>query len=135
MNINKRLKPNLIDPIMEQKIIKTLKPPDYWAPTKNVFNEFYKDYIRPNMVLIIIIIFICMLLFYRYWTIKNERINEPPKKAQPILQYPTLNKSQSDLLLEYYYKQKEASLEPKPVKSMQLAYPLYPYSKGGTLAK
>lgn len=132
MNINKRLKPNLIDPIMEQKIIKTLKPADYWAPTKNVLHDFYKDYIKPNIILIIIIIFICMLLFYRYWTIKNERINEPSKKPQPILKYQTLNKNQSDLLLEYYYKQKEASLEPKP-KSMQLAYPLYPYSQGGTL--
>lgn len=75
MSINKRLKPNLIDPIIGQKIIKTLKPPreDYWEPTRNVAKSFYHDYIKPNFGLVILIIVIIILLIYRYRVIKNER--------------------------------------------------------------
>ena len=46
MNNNKYPKPNLLDPIMCEKIIKTLNPPpeDYWAPTKNSFQSFYQNF-------------------------------------------------------------------------------------------
>ena len=74
-NNNKILKPNLVDPIVEQRIIKTLNPPveDYWAPTKNSFQSFFRKYIKPNIVFIIIIILFILYLFYRYRMIKKTR--------------------------------------------------------------
>ena len=46
MNANKKIKPNLLDPIIEKKIVKTLNPQeeDYWGPTKNVFQHFYQKH-------------------------------------------------------------------------------------------
>lgn len=164
---NKRLKPKLLDPIIEKKIIKTLKPPqeDYWAPTKNSFQSFFQNYIRPNVYLIIFIIIICLLLLYRYRVIKNDRENKLNKiQPAPAQNYMSNNinfrhnsnvsiplernytdEEYADLLLHLYNQQKEDAREPKikhfnnrmmPVSKQvpKLAYPLYPYSKGGTLA-
>jgi len=75
MNNNKHLKPNLLDPIVEKKIMKTLNPPkeDYWAPTKNGFKSVYDKFIRPNIGLVIFIIIIIFFLIYRFRSIKKKR--------------------------------------------------------------
>lgn len=82
MNNNKHRKPNLMDPLIEKKIIKTLKMPteDYWAPTKSTFRSFFREYIRPNISLIIFIVIIILFLIYRYRTIKHERENREIEK-------------------------------------------------------
>ena len=75
MNNNKRLKPNLLDPIVRKRIVKTLNPPveDYWAPTKNTAQTFFQKYIKPNVGLFIVIIIFILFLFYRYRMIKKNR--------------------------------------------------------------
>ena len=160
MNINKRLKPNLVDPIIGQKILKTLKPPkeDYWEPTRNVAKSFYNDYIKPNFGLIIFIIIIIILLIYRYRVIKSDRENKSNTK-QPANSAHQNNVRQnneqqkntdqnledySKLLIQYYNQQKENSREPKiknfnnrmqPIQpGSKLAYPMYAYVPGGSLA-
>ena len=165
MNINKRLKPNLVDPIIGQKIVKTLKPlkEDYWEPTRNIAKSFYNDYIKPNFGVVIFIIIIIILLIYRYRVIKSTRENKlinkpnnPPantticnknncKDGSCAIQQNNANDidEYSDALIQLYNQQKENSREPKiknPNKRMQpangpkLAYPMYAYVPGGSLA-
>jgi hypothetical protein len=161
MNNNKRLKPNLLDPIIEKKIIKTLKPPqeDYWAPTKSSFQSFYKNYIRSNMMLVIFIIIIIMFLIYRYRVTKRERETKQlekiyenmyhtersviPEKQQAI-QLPKNDVNEyTNLLLALYNQQKENLREPNIKKfndrmnpalnnGPKFAYPMYPYAEGGS---
>lgn len=157
MNHNKRLKPKLLDPILQKKIIKTLKPPkeDYWAPTKNVFQIFYQDYIKPNIYLILFIILICILLLYRYRMTQREReknntvvVNhyhtEPTKNSVDTNILPELVQNQTvntytDIVMNAYNQQKEDLREPlisrkeTDSKGPKFAYPMYPYAKGGTL--
>ena len=179
MNINKRLKPNLVDPIVVQKIVRTLNPPkqDYWEPTKNVMHSFYTNYIKTNFGLIIVIIIICIFLVYRYRVIKSKRENEPITKKQincqqqqncqsqqnfqPLDNCPQQQNCQSQqncqlqqnsdpnieeykkLLVTLYNKQKEDLREPPiknfnkrmiPAQAPRLAYPMYAYVPGGSLA-
>jgi hypothetical protein len=154
MNTNKYLKPNLLDPIIEKKIIKTLKPQveDYWAPTKNGFRTFYENYIRPNYFLIIFIVLILLFLIYRYRIIKKRRENTEPDKdfispPNKINTNSGNNKNSPNkdideytkLLMHMYNQQKEEMREP-PIKHLndntnpKFAYPMYPYAQGGTLA-
>ncbi|MEM3062060.1 MAG: hypothetical protein QW303_00750 [Nitrososphaerota archaeon] len=162
MNNYKRLKPNLLDPIVEQKIIKTLNPPkeDLWAPAKNSFRNFYQHYIRPNFWIIAIIITVGLLLFYRYRMIKFERENSHiiwnhREKMEQLTCSNLSSKCSQDEhlpqdtkeydkyarnLLQLYRQQKEEMLEPRISKSSlikngesKFAYPLYPYSKNGIL--
>lgn len=147
MNTNKRLKPNLLDPAIPQKIIKTLNPPkpDYWAPTKSTFQNIYQNYIRPNFGLIIVIIIICLLLLYRYRVIKGDRENKQELKIeQPkvIVSNPQIDEY-TNTIINAYNQQKEILREPpiKYVKNQKLnqnvgpkfAYPMYPYGAGGSL--
>lgn len=141
MNNIKHIKPNLIDPILEKKIIKTLNPPkeDYWGPAKNGMQTFYQKYIKPNIILVIIIILIILFLIYRYRSIKKDR------KLQQMQQYyqsqPNITNNNtkiskqeidnySDLLLTYYNQQKEMMREPTIKSNAKLAYPMYPYIQG-----
>lgn len=157
MNTNKRLKPNLLDPIIEKKIIKTLKPPkeDYWAPTKNTFQSFYQNYIKPNIALVVLIILFIIFLLYRYRTIKKNReqkettnnntncnTNECYKYVEKTKEPDPKVKEYAEALVSVYNQQKEALREPKignfssrmesAPKQPKLAYPMYPY-KGGSL--
>lgn len=148
MNANKRLKPNLLDPILEKKIIKTLKPPqeDYWAPTKTTFQSFYQKYITPNWGLVILIILFIMFLLYRYITIKRDRDEKTPttcvngvcnRETATKKEADTNTKEYTDAFVNLYTQQKENAREPKPVKRAdenkpKMAYPMYPY-KGGSL--
>ena len=157
MNNNKRLKPNLIDPLIGKKIVRTLKPPqeDYWAPTKNSFQTIYQKYIKPNTVLIILLVIFLIWLFWRYRLIKNQRQISPSKLVTPAndLVKQTLcsgdvqenTNEYANLLLQLYNQQKEQTREPRvkqfnnrvqPAKIDQpkFAYPMYPYAKGGSLA-
>jgi len=145
MNNNKKLRPNLLDPILEKKIIKTLKPPkeDYWAPTKNIFQNIYQNYIRPNVYLIIIIVIICLILLYRYRMIRNDRAKKidemnqshaynhqylqenfqsnivQPVIVQPAIVQPSVAQQNSvldqyaNMVLNVYNEQKEESREPR----------------------
>lgn len=75
MNYNKHIRPNLLDETLKHKIMKTLNPPkeDYWAPTKNIFQKFYQNFIKPNIYLVIFIIIVLILLLYRYRVTKYNR--------------------------------------------------------------
>ncbi|XWV26080.1 hypothetical protein QJ857_gp1000 [Tupanvirus soda lake] len=169
MNNNKHLKPNLLDPIMEKKIIKTLKPPnhDYWAPAKSGVKSFFENYIKPNIGLVILIIVVILFLIYRYRVIKkdreakevekiykniygidmkqtNDNIQTTPQDTYSVKDTQSLDKNSQDyanLLLYLYNQQKESSREPQLKKynnrmasTPKLAYPMYPYASGGSLA-
>jgi len=153
MNINKRLKPNLLDPKCRTKITRTLNPPreDYWKPTKNVFQMVYADYIKPNFYFFLFVGVFCVFLLYRYRIIQNQRLEEKFILAQNTKTETNENiLTYSDIALNIYNQQKEKSVEPRvktvannrinwaPVKEReptqpQFAYPMFPYAKGGTL--
>ncbi|AGF85213.1 membrane protein [Moumouvirus goulette] len=140
--MNKQIKPNLVDPMLQKKIFKTLNPPveDYWAPTKNSFQNFYKNFIRPNIFLIIFIIILALLLYYRYRVVKTEREerelqkiyngNNNNGKDNKNIEVDDLVEKYQDVLLYLYNQQKENMREPK-IKKQNLpekfAYPVYPY--------
>lgn len=110
MNINKQTKPNLIDPIIKQKLINTIKKPkvNYWEPTKNFFEDFYENYIKPNLISVIILIILVLILLYRYFMTQKNR----------LLPIPDTNNDINRAMLLYDY-QKEKSLESK------ISYPIY----------
>lgn len=130
------IKPKLLDSILGKKIIKTFKPEDYWAPTKNTFKSFIQNYVRPNIIIVIIIIIFIIFLVYRYRVIKRgKEISEPNRELfeNPSNYYnpqPQLDNYQK-IWLQLYNHQKEVLHEPK-VDGPRLAYPMYPY-KGGSL--
>lgn len=154
MNINKKLKPNLIDPKCRTKLTRTLNPPqqDYWKPTKNVLQTIYADYIRPNFWFFVFVAIILIFLLYRYRVIQNQRIEE-----KFMIDQNTKAKSSehiySDIALNIYDRQKVKSHEPRidtsvpntqvrwaqikevepTIQSPKFAYPMFPYAKGGTL--
>jgi len=70
-------KPQLIDPTVQERILRTLQGPtvDYWEPVKNIWQYFYEKYIKPNIWYVIIILTIALLLFYRYRSVQNKREN------------------------------------------------------------
>lgn len=156
-NNNKNLKPNLLDPLVEKKIIKTLKPiqPDYWAPAKNSAQSFMDNIIKPNISLLIFILIIIIFLIYRYRITKkkreleqNENTYHLSKNSHPIKssEYPKqiLNDT-TNTLLQLYNQQKDFLREPPinnidtkrmtpvRVETPKLAYPMYPYGSNGTL--
>jgi hypothetical protein len=148
MNNYKHLKPNLLDPIIKKKIIKTLKLPvnDYWAPVKSGLKSFIENYIKPNIGLVVFIILIIIFLIYRYRTIKEEKkntygTNAPPENKKQLHSDTNGHETNeyTDLLLQLYNSQKENLREP-PIKqnrhiaTTKFAYPMYPYAQGGTLA-
>lgn len=73
--MNKTLKPNLIDPLLTNRIVKTLKPAtqDYWGPTRNLAQNVYQKFIKPNIYFFLFILFIIIVLLFRYRSIKLER--------------------------------------------------------------
>lgn len=135
--MNKQVKPNLVDPMLQKKIFKTLNPPveDYWAPTKNSFQNFYKNFIRPNIFLIIFIIVLALLLYYRYRVVKTEREQRELQKVydnnhnDKNINAEDLVEKYQDVLLYLYNQQKETMREPKIKKTLpeNFAYPVYPY--------
>ena len=163
MNNNKRLKPNLVDPIMSKRIIKTLAPekPDYWAPTKNGLRSFYNNFIKKNIAFVIIVILFILFLIHRYRSIKKDRDDKIIENIDADVMCPpvpvvntntSINSSgkkkdastdeYTKLLLQYYNYEKESAREPvikkfsnrmNPAPGPKLAYPMYPYTKGGTL--
>lgn len=146
MNNSKHLKPNLVDPLISKKIIKTLdtSKENYWEPAKNSFWSFYQNYIRPNIFLIIVIIVILILLLFRYRIIKNNRetktTNTPIIQHQPTSKKSTDTQEYADLMMHLYNHHKEILREPNNTQDLtqknpiQFAYPMYPYAKGGSLA-
>jgi len=87
MGNHKKLKPNLIEPRVRDKLFKVLAPPkeeDYWEPTMSTIQQFYHHYIRPNFWLILVVIILLLLLLYRYRVIQNERINNEQRLKEEI---------------------------------------------------
>lgn len=121
------IKPNLVDPIIEQNLIKKFNPPkeDYWGPTKQSAGNIYKDYVRPNYLLIVLFILFILFLVYRYRIIRQKR---PPVQAQS-----KTNSEYEQLLLDLLRKHQEDLREPiQPestrMKPAKIAYPTYPSS-------
>lgn len=75
MNKNIYLKPKLLDPKIEKKILQILTPPkhDYWGPAKNNLLWLYNNYIKNNFWMILLIILCVIFLLYRYIVIRNRR--------------------------------------------------------------
>ena len=129
--MNNQLRPNLVEPEIATKVIRTLKnqQPDYWRPAKITAKSIYQNYIRPNISVVILVLLFGLFLVYRYRSVRDRREMIEPKEESGV----------TDVLLHLYEKQKEFSHEPKikqfnerVVKPASLAYPMYPY--GGTLA-
>lgn len=148
MNNNKIMKPNLVDPNIEKKIIKTLnnQNEDYWQPTKNTCKEIYFKFIKKNFPFIIFMILFIMFLIYRYRTVKLNKLNklnfisnQNNMSSQNNI-YQNHIEKYSNIVLEEYNKQYEKIREPKVKKKfinktesdnkLKLAYPMYPYSNG-----
>ncbi len=98
----KKIKPELIDPYMEKKIIKTLKPKnvDNWEPVKNAVKTFYHNYIRDNIGLCVIILLVIIFFIYRYRYVKKNKememlqqiyINKPEQYYTPPPTYQITN--------------------------------------------
>lgn len=146
MNNNKHLKPNLINPVIEKKIMKTLQPPqyDYWAPTKNTCRNFYRDYLRSNVALIFVMLIVILFLIYRYRVTKNKKqllpLKELPDQSNHFIDQYT------NLLINAYEQEHELQREPKYhnkinhhsaktyYKNRSIAYPIYPYQGGMLLS-
>jgi hypothetical protein len=144
--LTKRMKPNLVDPKIKNRISKVLNPPkeDYWQPTKNVAQSFYNNYIKPNIWLIMIIILLGLILLYRYREIQYRKMNEQLQKDKQ------LHKQVINTAINHYDQQKELMREPrishkrnnqienfasvtKPhshIPSTKPMYPVYPYGGG-----
>jgi len=125
MNIDKHIKPKLVDPQIRQKIIKTIKPSkvNYWEPTKNVAQYFYEDYIRPNLFSVILIGIFVMILIYRYTLTQKKKLiqnfDKDDHKKNPDY----------DMAMLLYNYQKEMSLEPTYRSDKhKMSYPIYPYA-------
>lgn len=139
-NNSKRPKPNLLDPLLEKRIVKTLNPPieDYWMPAKSTFRSIIDKVIKPNIILWIFILILIVLLFYRYQITKKDRekkklqsISEPYAQNKQIYVPSSKNPDLSDdsyakLLLLLYNQQRELSIEPKNI---------YPDKPGGSLPR
>lgn len=148
----KRLKPNLLDPLIESKIKKTLMPvkDDYWAPVRSSGTSFVQNIVKKNIGLIILIIIIILFLIYRYRIIKKEREMKELEEATTTSKNTTIlnsitnpeMKQYADILLAMYNQQKENATEPRfkykksdhSTKAKNIypnfSYPIYPYSKG-----
>ena len=116
MNINKRLKPDLLDPKYKDKITRTLTKPqrDYWKPTKNFFQSIYENYIQPNIYFFILLIIIIILLLCRYRMIQNQRIEEAFRIEQDVSVSQQVNSAtMSDIAMDIYRRSKEDATEPR----------------------
>lgn len=132
-----KLKPNLVDPILQRRIIKTLSvppPEDYWEPTKNTLKTLYQKYIKENIYLVVAIIFVIFLLLYRYHITKKKRQQQildnekdPPKSYADLLM--DLYKQEKEYLREPTVKKFSSRVDPAPI-TPKFAYPIYPYAKG-----
>jgi hypothetical protein len=151
MNINKRLKPNLVDSKFTDKITRTLTQPqrDYWKPAKNLLQRIYQDWIEPNFYFFVFLFAILLFLLCRYRMIQTERLEkeiagdfyEAPKNSKDDVDLSAF----SDMFIKEYTRSKEQSIEPSGAythqggmsnvsqKDQGYAYPIYPYSKGGKL--
>lgn len=96
----KYIRPNLVEPILKQKIVKTLNPKveDYWAPTKNTAQSFVRNYIKPNMWFFIVLLIFGLFLLYRYRMIKrkNEDIRSEASANTSDVTNSQLTKSNTD---------------------------------------
>jgi hypothetical protein len=163
MNINRKLKPDLVDQKFTNKISRTLNQPkkDYWKPTKNFFQQIYADWIEPNFYFFAFALFILLLLLCRYRMIQTERLEEQMMEMSGYTSPKANINTESDesqlanIVMGTYHKSKEMYVEPKintnkytdrvtwagtgtmpataPTTMPALAYPMYPYSKGGAL--
>lgn len=113
MNEVKRIKPNLLDPVLQKKIINKLKPPvvDYWGPAKSGIRIFYEKYIKPNIGLFLFLLVIIFFFIYRYRSVKKERER---KELENIIQTHSHENENTYIkeLLDVYHLEKERLREP-----------------------
>ena len=137
------LKPNLVDPSFKLKLDDKFKAQGgVWDSTKSSITNFYNNYIKPNIWIIILVIVIIAILIYRYRVTKNrkeeEQINAQTEdtsktKTEKVEQY-------ANLIMELRKRNMEESTEPLPEtpkyphniiyprrESSRFAYPVYPY--------
>lgn len=146
----KYIKPDLVNPVIRQRIIKTIQPPGktQWKPVKKFFSSLYEDYIIPNIYLVLFIIFVIFVLIYRYKITRDNRkksskesnsklldhlnaeITSPNNQQKEVVK-DLINKKEinqiPDLAMLMYNQQKEHLREPMK-RSKNFAYPVYPYN-------
>jgi len=125
----KNIKPNLLNPIVRQRLVNAIKPPveDYWKPVKNRCSSLYENYILPNIYLVIFIIFVIVVLIYRYKITQDNRQNQhhiPEPKYFPQQNNQYMGDSEIALLMYNYNKE----MSKEPVKNKGFAYPIYPHN-------
>lgn len=138
----KYIKPDLINPVIRQRIIKTIQPPGetQWKPVKKFFSSLYEDYIIPNIYLVLFIIFVIFVLIYRYKITRDNRKKSSKESNSEIISPDNqqkeavkdlVNKKEinqiPDLAMLMYNQQKEHLREPVK-RSKNFAYPVYPYN-------
>lgn len=114
--MTQHLKPKLLDPLLQKKIINTLNPQKdtYWQPIKTEFNNIYNKYISRNLFFIIIILFFLLFLFYRYRITQIERIKLLYNQhlSQKDEYSKAIKDEYSKAVVDLYDKQKEYMREP-----------------------
>ena len=127
-------RPNLLDPLVTKKIIRTLnsKSNGHFLPVKNTFTSIYTHIILPNIIGIVVIFIAIIVLLYRYRITSNKRtVDALSSNIYNQKQY-----DDTDLLIDIYTHQKEVSREPKKKQppqtneSPELVYPMYPSTLG-----
>jgi len=118
MNINKRIRPALIDPKVTNKLVRTLRKPDgeQWKPVKNFLQSFYSDWVEPHSLFFICLALFVIFLLYRYRTIQNQKYEAEMMREMGINDQTPKEKSDYDklslLILEAYKQQGHDRIEP-----------------------
>lgn len=116
-NINKRIRPSLVDPKITSKLVRTLKKPEgeNWKPVKNLLQTFYADWIVPHWVFFACLGLFIIFLLYRYRTIQNQKMEYDLYKGMGL--QPHTDQSDYDklskLVLEAYKHQDIHGIEPR----------------------
>jgi hypothetical protein len=93
---------------------------------KTFFSELYGKFIKPNLSIIICILFILLLLYIRYIMIQNDRKNKGPDNLENILldniDYGSYNYDKNEIPL--YNKQPQKNITVPRVNNYQTTTPV-----------
>lgn len=104
--------PDLVDSALLKNLNETVIVSDNKKMT--TFGEsslnFYKKFIQPNLIPIIVIVLFVGFMIYRYMTLKNETFDpskHPSDKTQTKLEHSEINPHELDNVINKYIKDKE----------------------------
>lgn len=114
MNINKRIRPALVDSKITSKLVRTLKKPEveHWKPVKNLLQTIYSDWIEPHSYFFICLALFIIFLLYRYRTIQNQKIEEEMMKEMGVSSEKSDYDRYTEMVLAAYNQQEKQRIEP-----------------------